>query len=108
LVKISDELFVVNVCVQKMEKKSVSGILLEPLEETLKKVSYKAKELGASVHMPRIGYGLPNFNWYAVERILKKNLSTLGIPSFVYYYKKHQSPISIVTLNIDFLIHFFW
>ena len=91
-----------------MEKKSVSGILLESLEETLKKVSYKAKELGASVHMPRIGYGLPNFNWYAVERILKKNLSTLGIPSFVYYYKKHQSPISIVTLNIDFLIHFFW
>jgi chromodomain-helicase-DNA-binding protein 1-like len=101
LVKISDELFVVNVCVQKMEKNSVSGILLEPLEESLTRVAIKAKELGASIHMPRIGYGLPNFNWYGVERIIKKTLSNYGIVSFVYYYKKSQSPMQMVTFKLS-------
>jgi hypothetical protein len=40
------------------------------------------------VHLPRIGYGLPNVNWYGVERVIKKCLSGAGIKTLVYYFPR--------------------
>ena len=38
----------------------------------------------ASVHLPRIGYATPSFNWYGTERLIRKNLASKGIPTFMY------------------------
>jgi len=38
----------------------------------------------ASVHMPRIGHNTPGFNWYGIERLIHKHLSSRGIPTYVY------------------------
>lgn len=38
----------------------------------------------ASVHLPRIGYATPSFNWYGTERLIRKNLAARGIPTFMY------------------------
>ncbi len=38
----------------------------------------------ASVHLPRIGYNTPGFNWYGTERLIRKHLATKGIPTYVY------------------------
>ena len=38
----------------------------------------------ASVHLPRIGYSTPNFNWYGTERLIRKHLVSNGIPTYMY------------------------
>ena len=38
----------------------------------------------ASVHLPRIGYSTPNFNWYGTERLIRKHLAARGIPTYMY------------------------
>ena len=38
----------------------------------------------ASVHLPRIGYATPSFNWYGTERLIRKNLAAKGISTFMY------------------------
>jgi hypothetical protein len=43
-----------------------------------------ARRLGASVHVPRIGAGTPDFNWYATERLLRDTLVAAGVPTFMY------------------------
>lgn len=50
----------------------------------LAKVAEKAAELGASVHMPRIGCGLAGGTWEEVEPIIMQQLCERGIPVFVY------------------------
>ena len=86
------QLFVVNVVAQHADKNGhTSGIILEELEVALDKVSIVAKNLKASVHLPRIGAGLANFNWYSVERVIKKCLASRGIPTFVYYFQRRSS-----------------
>eukprot|EP00644_Phytophthora_capsici_P000317 jgi/Phyca11/13664/fgenesh1_pg.PHYCAscaffold_4_\ len=55
-----------------------STFRLNALETALQALAYRALELDATVHLPRIGYGTPNFNWYAVERLLARNLRDVG------------------------------
>ena len=38
----------------------------------------------ATVHLPRIGYNTPAFNWYGTERLIHKHLSSRGIPTYMY------------------------
>jgi superfamily II DNA or RNA helicase len=59
---------------------------LTALEKSLQAVATKAKEINATIHMPRIGYGTPSFNWYAVERIIKRQLHDRGVSVSIYYY----------------------
>ena len=40
----------------------------------------------ATVHLPRIGYNTLGFNWYGTERLIRKHLSSRGIPTYVYPY----------------------
>jgi hypothetical protein len=93
LVDVSDDYentYVVNVIAQHYDtdKQTHSGIQLYALEAALYKVQYAARSMNATVHMPRIGFGLPNFNWYGVERVIKKCLVSSNIATYVYYYKR--------------------
>ncbi|MEU8679992.1 hypothetical protein [Streptomyces sp. NPDC048611] len=48
------------------------------------RVAGKAQELGASVHMPRIGCGLAGGTWSRVEPLVAARLTRCGIPVTVY------------------------
>jgi len=59
-------------------------IRYKAVEECLSKVSVKAVELGASVHMPRIGCGLAGGKWERIEPIIVKTLCEADVPVTVY------------------------
>jgi hypothetical protein len=90
------EIYVVNVIAQEYnpDTNSHGGIVLEALEKALTKVAYAAKNLNATCHLPRIGYGLPNVNWYGVERVIKKCLAGAGIKTLVYYFPRRGTNMS--------------
>jgi O-acetyl-ADP-ribose deacetylase (regulator of RNase III) len=54
------------------------------IEQALAKVADKAKELGASVDMPRIGCGLAGGKWDLVEPLIVKRMCEAGVPVTVY------------------------
>lgn len=86
LIHIKNNIYVINVVAQKVDKKSsigVTGILEKHLTTALFRVACAAIQKKAEIHMPRIGYGLPNFSWYSVERIIKKCLARQGIQTFM-------------------------
>ncbi|NOS91731.1 MAG: macro domain-containing protein [Cyclobacteriaceae bacterium] len=50
----------------------------------LTKVSVFARELNASVHMPRIGCGLAGGTWDQIEPSISHELTAMGVETFVY------------------------
>ncbi|ETM40668.1 hypothetical protein L914_13443 [Phytophthora nicotianae] len=74
--------------IQVIRQGKSSTFRLNALETALQALAYRALELGATVHLPRIGYGTPNFNWYAVERLLARNLRDVGVEATIYYYSR--------------------
>ncbi|MEV5596486.1 macro domain-containing protein [Streptomyces sp. NPDC052496] len=58
----------------------------EAIDAALEKVADQAIELGASVHMPRIGCGLAGGRWERVEPMVEARLADRGIPVTVYDY----------------------
>ena len=34
--------------------------------------------------------GLRNVSWYAVERLIRRYFSEMGIPTFIYYYRRKR------------------
>jgi len=59
------------------------------LTTCLKKIAIASKRLGSiSVHMPRIGYSTPGFDWYSTERQLRKYLANKRIHTYIYYFKR--------------------
>ncbi|XP_067085682.1 chromodomain-helicase-DNA-binding protein 1-like isoform X3 [Osmerus mordax] len=69
----------------------LSGILLPSLEESLRAISLVARRKKASVHLPRIGHSTVGFNWYGTERLIRKHLSSQGVPTSIYYYSRTAS-----------------
>lgn len=65
---------------------------MHALETSLRALAQSARRLRASVHMPRIGYGTPSFNWYAVERICQRKLRDAGVAVSIYYYSPNRGP----------------
>ncbi|EFC46901.1 predicted protein [Naegleria gruberi] len=64
--------YIVNVIAQHYEKSKGHGpIINSALEIALAKVCYSAVTMDATVHMPRIGFGIQGFDWYSTERIIK-------------------------------------
>jgi O-acetyl-ADP-ribose deacetylase (regulator of RNase III) len=59
-------------------------IRYEAVEECLGKVAAKAQELGASVHMPRIGCGLAGGKWELIEPIIQRTLCDRDVAVTVY------------------------
>ena len=56
----------------------------EAIDTALGTVADRAVELGASVHMPRIGCGLAGGKWSRVEPIIEGRLTGEGVPVTVY------------------------
>ncbi len=56
----------------------------EAIRDGLRSIAVKARELGASVHMPRIGCGLAGGRWEDVSRIVENELVQQGINVTVY------------------------
>jgi O-acetyl-ADP-ribose deacetylase (regulator of RNase III) len=65
-------------------QQGVPPVRYEAIEAGLEAVAAKAAELGASVHMPRIGCGLAGGRWERIEPILTKTLSERDIAVTVY------------------------
>jgi O-acetyl-ADP-ribose deacetylase (regulator of RNase III) len=59
-------------------------IRYDAVEECLAKLAVKALELGASVHMPRIGCGLAGGKWEVIEPLIVKTLCRSDVPVTVY------------------------
>ncbi len=77
----------------------------------LRSLAKGAKQLKATVHLPRIGVGSQGkyiiyyidlcdsfswqgFNWYGTEKLIKKYLSSRGIPTYIYYFKRDGATAS--------------
>jgi len=54
------------------------------VETALTTVAEHARELDASVHMPRIGCGLAGGRWEEIEPIIGRTLIKNGVPVTVY------------------------
>ncbi|WP_234334860.1 hypothetical protein [Streptomyces sp. NRRL S-118] len=66
--------------------KSPKGVLVryEAIDTALAAVAGQALELGASVHMPRIGCGLAGGKWSRIEPLTAARLTARGIDVTVY------------------------
>ncbi len=61
-------------------------IKLKALESTLAKTSSKAMDLGASIHMPKIGTGEARGNWNHILPVIQKSINP-AIDVYIYNYK---------------------
>ncbi len=59
-------------------------IRYEAVGECLQKLAVAAKDLGASVHMPRIGTGLAGGKWELIEPLIQEKLIAEGVKVYVY------------------------
>lgn len=86
LVKVAANTYVVNMVGQRGIKTGSKGVPIryEAVDECLKKLQPIAKELGASVNMPRIGCGLAGGKWEKIEPLILNRLVEKGITTIVY------------------------
>jgi O-acetyl-ADP-ribose deacetylase (regulator of RNase III) len=85
-VRVEPELWVANMVGQHGIRRS-SGkppIRYDALEVCLTRVAQYARELDASVHMPRIGAGLAGGHWEDIEPILLRTLAARDVTAVVY------------------------
>ena len=72
-VKVSDDIIVANMLAQcGYATPTKPAVRYDALKICLEKVAEKAKELGATVHMPRISTGLAGGMWSEVEKIIEE------------------------------------
>ena len=85
-VRMEDSIWVANMVAQTglHPEAGVPPIRYRALGECLATVALKAAEIGASVHMPRIGCGLAGGTWDKVEPIISKQLCKKAVPVYVY------------------------
>lgn len=87
LVKVEEDIWVANLIGQHKLNKDENGnapIRYEAIEQGLGKVAVFAKEVNASVHMPRIGCGLAGGAWDRIEPLIIRTLITSDVPVIVY------------------------
>jgi O-acetyl-ADP-ribose deacetylase (regulator of RNase III) len=89
LVQVEPHVWVANMVAQRGLKAGSKGppIRYEAVAECLKKVAVKAAELGASLHMPRIGCGLAGGDWSQIEPLLLEHLAGQGLAVTVYDFE---------------------
>ena len=86
-VQTQDDIWVANIVGQhglRVSRKNGPPIRYDATEQGLAKIAGKAKELQASVHMPRIGCGLAGGKWEHIEPLIEKTLCASGIDVTVY------------------------
>lgn len=86
LVQVADNLTVVNLIGQQgyWRRGSPPPVRYDAIRYGLARVRERALELGASVHMPRIGCGLAGGSWTNVEPIIEEELCAHDISVTVY------------------------
>lgn len=88
-VQTEQDIFVANLIGQRHIVPDRNGrppIRYKAVETGLAKLADFAKEISASVHMPRIGCGLAGGSWEKIEPIIKMQLTNNKIDVFVYDY----------------------
>ncbi|WP_432752425.1 macro domain-containing protein [Streptomyces sp. JL2001] len=86
-VQVGPYVWVANLVGQRGIRTSRSSgvpVRYEAIDAALGLLADRAVELGASVHMPRIGCGLAGGTWARVEPLVTARLVTRGIPVTVY------------------------
>ncbi len=88
-IKVHEYVYVANMIGQKGMKTGSKGppIRYEAVKDCLTEVASKARELKASIHMPRIGCGLAGGKWEKIEPIIEDTLVKQNIDVYVYDYK---------------------
>lgn len=84
ILSVEDDIFVANMVAQhgtSPNSEGISPIRYVALIEALEKVNKLAKEINASLHMPRIGAGLAGGDWNAIETIIER---VVEVPVTVY------------------------
>lgn len=86
IVQVEKYIYVANMIAQKGMKTGSNGVPIryDALEKCLEKLAIQAKEMNASVHMPRIGCGLAGGKWSKIEPIIEKTLLKQNIETYVY------------------------
>lgn len=87
----SNHMVCLLVCMSR--RKGKLTLIEKHLSSGLGSLAAAAREVSASVHSPRIGDNVPSDGgggWYAIERLLRKHLCTAGVPTAVYYYRRHD------------------
>ena len=87
-VQVEPFIWIANLVGQRGVKPSRSAppVRYEAISAGLVKVAAKARELNASVHLPRIGCGLAGGNWSRIEPLIEERLCQAGIAVTVYDY----------------------
>jgi O-acetyl-ADP-ribose deacetylase (regulator of RNase III) len=85
-VQVDRYVWVANMIGQRGTKTGSKGVPVryEAIDTALTPLADKALELGASVHMPRIGCGLAGGKWSRVEPLITERLIERGIKVTVY------------------------
>jgi O-acetyl-ADP-ribose deacetylase (regulator of RNase III) len=88
-VQVEPYIWVANMIGQRGLKRGSSGppIRYEAVGKCLDQVGTKALELGASVHMPRIGCGLAGGEWSRIEPLIQQYLCDRGVSVTVYDFE---------------------
>ncbi|MFB8778838.1 macro domain-containing protein [Streptomyces albogriseolus] len=86
LVQVERYVWVANMIGQRGVRTGSKGVPVryEAVDTALDRLAGHALELGASVHMPRIGCGLAGGTWSRVEPLVENRLVRRGIPVTVY------------------------
>ncbi len=85
-VEVEKYIWVANMIGQRGIKNGSKGppIRYEAIGRCLEIVAGKAIELGASVHMPRIGCGLAGGKWPEIEPLIVRSLCLAKVQTYVY------------------------
>ncbi|MET4646117.1 macro domain-containing protein [Streptomyces sp. NPDC006539] len=88
-VQVGRYLWVANMVGQRGIRTGSKGVPVryEAMDTALESVAERAVELGASVHMPRIGCGLAGGKWSRTEPLIERRLLSRGIAVTVYDYE---------------------
>jgi len=85
LVSVEPDVRVANMIGQHgYSRPGAPAVRYEALDRALGLLAFVAVELGASVHMPRIGCGLAGGSWDRVEPLIRSNLVKGGVDVTVY------------------------
>ncbi|MEV5604140.1 macro domain-containing protein [Streptomyces sp. NPDC052299] len=85
-VQVSPFTWVANLVGQRGMRRGSKGapVRYEAIDTGLAAVADRALELGASLHMPRIGCGLAGGTWTRIEPLIESRLSARGLSVTVY------------------------
>ncbi|MFD5583077.1 macro domain-containing protein [Streptomyces sp. NPDC058733] len=85
-VQVEPYVWVANMIGQRGIRTGSNGVPVryEAIDAALARLADKALELGASVHMPRIGCGLAGGRWSRIEPLITERLVRRGVPVTVY------------------------